>query len=276
MGANCAQPAPPSPSGEKRYCHTGEHEFSDRGCNGHAIFEIELDHGWASFDPMTARMLADAFLNGHDEIEYSARRQMYVVDFHKMLQVNVKTGRSRRMRRIADKSHADINFVPVATHTPAEEMPPLHADYDGQTGSSRIPPIPASFPDLSQLGDSELARLKGSPSAIEEFILGLPQARVIQSSTSDAKVENAKLVKAVAGKLAAAAQRADSEGETCLQDTLALEGVMDNATLASFKERFLQAKTVKHRRLLTKKQLESGGEDWDALISMPATTRVGF
>jgi len=276
MGANCAQPAPPSPS-EKRYSHTGEHEFTEHGCNGRATFEIELDHGWAPFDPMTARMLADAYINGHDEIEYSARRQMYVVDFHKMLQVNTQTGRSRRMRRIIDNNHVDINFVPVATHVPdAGETYPQHDVDCGQTYSSRIPAVPAAFPELSRLGETELGRLKTSPSAIEEFILDLPQAHDIKFRTSDVKAENSKLVKIVAGKLAAAAQRADSDGEKCLQDTLALEGVMDNVTLASFKERFLQAKIEKHQRLLTKKQLESEGEDWDALISMPATNRVGF
>jgi len=276
MGANCAQPVPPSPS-EKRYSHTGEHEISEHGCNGHATFEIELDHGWAPFDPMTARMLADAYINGHDEIEYSARRQMYVVDFHKMLQVNTKTGRSRRMRRIIDGNHVDINFVPVAKHVPdAEETFPLHDVDCGQTGSSTIPAIPASFPELLRLGETELGRLKTSPSAVEEFILGLPQARDLKFRTLHVKTENSRLVKVVAGKLAAAAERADSDGEKSLQDTLALEGVMDNVTVGSFKDRFLRAKIEKHQRLLTKKQLESEGEEWDALISTPATSRVGF
>jgi len=268
MGANCARPEPPS-GAEKTFTHTSSHEFRDIGPAGseHATFEIELDGGWASFEPMTAAMLADAYKSGQHEIEYSARRQTYVVNLHKMLQINSKTGRSRRIRRVVTSSNADDNAVRAP-----DLLIPIHGvAYDGST-----PAAPASFPELSQLGEAELRKLKSSPSAIEEFILGLPQARELRSKAAEVKKENSRAAKAATAKLTAAAHTADADGETCLQEALGVEGVMSAATFANFKERILQAKMDKHRYLLRKKQLEADGADWNALILSPATSHAGF
>jgi len=267
MGANCARPEPPS-GAEKTFCHTSSHEFRDIGpanCE-QVTFEIELDGGWTPFEPMTAAMLADAYKSGQHEIEYSARRQTYVVNLHKMLQINGKTGRSRRIRRVVANDYDD-NAVRAA-----DLLLPLHEGACDQL----TPAVPTSFPELSQLGEAELRKLKSSPSAIEEFILGLPQARELRSRAANVKKENSRVVKAVAAKLTAAAHKADFDGEQCLQDALAVEGVMSAVTFAGFKEGILQAKMDKHRHLLTKKQLEVDGADWSALISTPATSHAGF
>lgn len=266
MGANCARPEPP-PGAEKTFCHTSSHEFRDIGPaeNEHVTFEIELEGGWAPFEPMTAAMLADAYNRGQHEIEYSARRQTYVVNLHKMLQINGKTGKSRRIRRVATNDNSENNAVRAAEPFLPEEA-----------CDQLTPAVPKSFPELSQLGDAELRKLRSSPSAIEEFILGLPQARELRSRAADVKKENSRVVKAVAAKLTAAAHKTDSDGEQRLQDALAVEGVMSAVTLAGVKERILQAKMEKHRHLLTKKQLEVDGADWNALISAPATSHAGF
>jgi len=268
MGANCARPEPPS-GAEKTFCHTSSHEFRDLGLAGSesVTFEIELDGGWSPFEPMTAAMLADAYKSGQHEIEYSARRQTYVVNLHKMLQINGKTGRSRRIRRVIANDISHDNAIGAA-----DMLLPLHEGACDQL----TPAVPTSFPELSQLGEAELRKLKSSPSAIEEFILGLPQAREMRSRAANVKKENSRVVKAVAAKLTAEAHKADSDGEQCLQDALAVEGVMSAVTFAGFKERILHAKMEKHRHLLTKKQLELDGADWSALISTPATSHAGF
>mmetsp|Transcript_94967 Transcript_94967/g.188109 ORF Transcript_94967/g.188109 Transcript_94967/m.188109 type:complete len:269 (+) Transcript_94967:97-903(+) len=268
MGANCARPEPPQ-GAEKTFTHTSSHEFREIGPAGseNVKFEIELDGGWQPFEPMIAAMLVDAYTSGQHEIEYSARRQTYVVNLHKMLQVNGKTGKSRRIRRVVTSDNIDNNVVPAA-----DMLPPLHEG----GGDHLTPSVPASFPKLLQLGEIELRKLKSSPSAIEEFILGLPQANELRSRTADVKKENSRMVKSVASKLTAAAHKADSDGEQRLQDALAVEGVMSAVTIAGFKECMLQAKMDKHRLLLTKKKLEVDGADWSALISTPATSHAGL
>mmetsp|Transcript_3770 Transcript_3770/g.7610 ORF Transcript_3770/g.7610 Transcript_3770/m.7610 type:complete len:270 (+) Transcript_3770:148-957(+) len=268
MGTACARPEPPSPA-EAAVAPGVDKALGPLG--GFRLFEIELEGGWVPFEPRISKMLAEADVSGQHRVEYQARRQTYIVDFDTMEQINKLSGKRRRIRRVGAVG-ASLAPNQLGQHAAAMETMsglPSH-------GSLAAPPVPTAFPELMQVSESELGRFKGSRTALDAFILTLPQARVLVDRSKEVRDENSRLQKSSIASLASTSQQADGEAEALLQQALDTPGVMDVASLTSFKERYLQQKLEKQMDLVVKKRLECNDAEWHALSLTPATTRGGL
>jgi len=283
MGAACARPEPPSPAeatvAPAASCAlglaAGEGVGSDAG-GFRCSFEVELEEGWVPFDARVAAKFAEAELRGQQRVDYSARRQSYVVDLHAMQQVNVRSGVSRRIRRVGseevppafDRHHRSL-------HVLHETRAPSHTDIPRRTAVC-TPAFPGSLPELLQLGEPELGRLRGTHAALDEFIMSGPQARHLVSQAAAATEENLRLQKAAAAKLGFRAQQADGEAEAFLQEALDLPGSMDPSAVAHFREQYLHQKMQKQKSLLAKKRLDNTEAEWRAYCLTPGAARGPF
>jgi len=63
------------------------------------VWEVKLDEGWKKYDPEIVALLEAATDSGRTKVEYKARGQTYEIDFLSAVQVNVKTGVRRAIRR---------------------------------------------------------------------------------------------------------------------------------------------------------------------------------
>merc|ERR1711879_691149 len=133
--------------------------------------------------------------SGHVRVEYHARRQSYVVDLQRMEQINKRSGMRRRIRRVpALGVHSGYNGL--------GQYPGAETESGFASTSLVTPPLPAAFPELMQVGEAELARLKGSRSALDAFILTVPQARVLVDKSKAIREENSRLHKSAVATLA--------------------------------------------------------------------------
>jgi len=234
-----------------------------------ARFEIELEGGWAPFEPRVAMKLAEAEALGQHRVEYSARRQQYVLDLLSMEQINKLSGKRRRIRRVGAALANGLG-------TSRGEAGPEGTSSGSLAGAPYTPSVPAAFPELMQVGESELGRLKASRDALDAFIPTVPQARVLVDQARAVREENGRLRTVAIAGLASGSQEADAEAEECLQRALDTPGVMDITALASLRDQFLQHKVDKQRRLIAKKRLECTDAEWHALCMTPATARGGL
>lgn len=105
---------------------TSESQVGDNeetSCNqvqAEKMYAWEIDLGtWVRYDPDTEALILEAEAAGHKNVRYSARRQDYLVDMCSMVQINVRTGARRRIRRVEvddeddeEESDADIAAPP--------------------------------------------------------------------------------------------------------------------------------------------------------------------
>jgi len=73
-------------------------------------WEFEGDKGWAAFDCETDKLLCEAFSRGDSACELRVAGNRYMVDFDSLLQLNLSSRRTRRVRRRgveASKSSSD-------------------------------------------------------------------------------------------------------------------------------------------------------------------------
>lgn len=252
---SCTQPQPLkepcSPVG--RSCTT-----SSDCIDGGEAFEVELEHGWVPLDTMTTSMIKQAGLRGQNCVEYSARGQDYVIDLNAMHQVNKRTGMIRRVRHAEHNEILECNDEEHVFHAGASLGEPPQALE-----------VPKSFPELSRLGEAELGRLKANPSALDEWILNLPQARasidrlkMIQKENSELScnihARKAELQRSHAMMFAVRAQQAEVLPERCLAQALEAPEMMDAAALANFREQYIQYTLEKQRKVVLKEWLDPG------------------
>lgn len=64
-------------------------------------WQIDLDGHWKDFDNYTSTILESAFVTGRlPNCHYTLGKWRYVLDFHRMLQINTRTNKSRPVRRV--------------------------------------------------------------------------------------------------------------------------------------------------------------------------------
>mmetsp|Transcript_106719 Transcript_106719/g.297027 ORF Transcript_106719/g.297027 Transcript_106719/m.297027 type:complete len:182 (+) Transcript_106719:2-547(+) len=62
-------------------------------------WEVQLEHGWTQYDAKTSRLITIAAKAGHGRVTVNIQRQKYQIDICRMLQINVRTGFCRSIRR---------------------------------------------------------------------------------------------------------------------------------------------------------------------------------
>lgn len=236
-------------------------------------FEIDLGDSWSPLDSATSALILEAQLRGQRTVECKARGQQYIIDVRSMVQTNKATGRSRRIRpSVASNSNrpgtgGDEDEIMAIS----DALPPLRGTAEVTSiAAIRIPDVPMTVTELTQLNESELSRLAGDMSALDAFILQLPRAKSIAERAQTMRDENKLLVNAVGGKLSVQAQQHDAEGERQLERALDAPGAMDSMALAQFRERYIQQKMQKQRVLLSKRRLQCSTLEWHTLCTTPA------
>lgn len=91
------------------------------GAAGDGRWEVEMDRDkWVPFDEAEQRLFATARANGLPSVEFSGRGFRYALDFTKMVQRNVATGKERPVRFMpADGG----SMTPPPPSSPPEPMP---------------------------------------------------------------------------------------------------------------------------------------------------------
>jgi len=267
MGAACGRPEPPSPA----EAAIAPPASCGQGAAGH-VYEVELESGWAPYEPSVNAMICEAEARGQSRVEYTARRQYYVVDLRIMQQINKRSGIQRRVRRVDIGVSGSNNPAAADTLGP---LRPTEACAEGPRKRLHAPPPPAAFPELVHLAEPELGKLRSNPAAMDEFLLRLPPARALLEQRDAAREEGGRLRRAAAGRLSSRAQQADAEADAAVQEALDAPRALDAAALTGFKDQFLQHKFEKQRQLLIKRRMECRPVEWHALILTPAAARAG-
>lgn len=63
-----------------------------------SVWQIQLGRNWVTYDLETEKLICEAKASGASTVEYSARRQTYVIDLQTMAQINRGTGVRRAIR----------------------------------------------------------------------------------------------------------------------------------------------------------------------------------
>ena len=64
-----------------------------------AVIEVNLDHGWVPLETSVLQAIAKAEAQGEQQVEYTSRGFPYKIDLGVLVQTNVQTGKSRKLRR---------------------------------------------------------------------------------------------------------------------------------------------------------------------------------
>lgn len=178
---------------------------------GRTQYQWELKNGnWADFEEEELQHLIRAWMMGHDEVSYEARGLQYLINFRRMVQINISSGQKRHIRvkpRQAPEPPVaqDAKAEPASTSA-AEPAPPQGAA-PGASARRRItPPGKAKRFSLGKDGKGSASAAQGSQAGSHESKPGAQSAQGEESASQSTSTP--ALPSGVSWPLGAAAQTA--------------------------------------------------------------------
>eukprot|EP00435_Cladocopium_sp_Y103_P034806 s1319_g9.t1 len=179
---------------------------------GRTQYQWELKNGnWADFEEEELQHLIRAWMMGHDEVSYEARGLQYLINFRRMVQINLSSGQKRHIRvkpRQAPEPPAaqDANTPEPAAEPTAEPAPPQGATAGASARRRITPPGKAKRFSLGKDGKGSASAAQGSQAGGNESKPGVQSGQ--QESASQFSQTLPALPSGVSWPLGATAQTA--------------------------------------------------------------------